>query len=73
MFKEKHTFHVSKCTENTSRAITRLLYVVALGALVYFGVELLLSPGVTIRTHIAAVAVARLAPFLAVFHVRTRC
>lgn len=58
-----------KGAEDSARAVSRLLHVVALGALVDLRVELLLGACVAVRTLVAVVAVARLAPLLAVLHV----
>lgn len=59
-----------KGAEDSTGAVASLLHVVALGRLVDLGMELLLGTRVTVRTRVALLAVAGLAPFLAVLHVR---
>lgn len=64
------TFNVSKRAENTTWTVSGLLNVVALGTFVDLRMELLLCASVTIATLVAGFAIARLAPFFAVFHTR---
>lgn len=59
--------------EDAARAVTGLLHVVALGGLVDLGMELLLRASMAIRARVPLLAVARLAPFLPVLHVRAWC
>lgn len=60
-----------KGAEDATRAIASLLYVVAFGGFVDLRMELLLRASMTVRARVPLLAVAWLAPFLAVFHVRT--
>ena len=59
--------------EQPPRTVSGLLYVVALGGLVYLRVELLLGARVAVAARVARLAVAGLAPLLAVLHVGARC
>lgn len=56
--------------KDSAWTIAGLLHVVAFGGFVNLGMELLFRPCVTIRARISLFAVAWLAPFLAVFHIR---
>lgn len=56
--------------KDSAWTIAGLLHVVAFGGFVDLRMELLFRPCVTIRTRVSLLAVPRLAPFLAVFHVR---
>ena len=67
------TIDVGKGAEYAAGTVAGLLDVVALGRLVDLRVELLLGARVTVDAVVALVAVARLAPFLAVLHVRAWC
>lgn len=58
-------------TEDSAWTITSLLHVIAFRGFINFRVELLLGTRVTVRTSVSLLAVTRLTPFLAVFHVRT--
>lgn len=62
---------MSKCAKCPSRAITRVLDVVALGRLVDFRVELLLSPGMAILTGVSGLAAHGVTPFVPTLHVGT--
>lgn len=66
------TVDVCEGTEDASWTVARLLHVVALGALVYLRVKLLLGTGVTVTTQVSRLTVARLSPLVSVLHVRTR-
>lgn len=59
--------------EDASRTIAGLLHIVALGGFVDFGVELLFRASMTVRARVPLLAVTRLAPFLAMFHIRAWC
>ena len=58
------TFKVGECTECAPGAVGSVLDVITLGALVDLGVELLLSPGVTVLARVAHVAVHGVAPLV---------
>jgi len=60
-----------KGAEDAARTVASLLHIVALGGFVDFGVKLLFRASMTVRARVPLLAVARLTPFLAVFHVRT--
>lgn len=66
------TLDVREGAEEPARAVARLLHVVALGGLVYLGVELLLGARVAVPAAVARLAVGGLAPLLAVLHVGAR-
>lgn len=59
--------------EDAARTIASLLHIVAFGGFVDLGMELLLRASMTVRARVSLLAVARLAPFFAVFHVRAWC
>lgn len=59
--------------KDSAWTIAGLLHVVAFGGFVDLGMELLFRPCVTIRARVSLLAVPRLAPFLAVFHIWTWC
>ena len=62
-----------KSTESSPGAVGGVLYVIALGALVDLGVELLLSPGVAILARVPHVAVDRITPLVCCLDSRTGC
>lgn len=64
------TVNMRESAKDSAWTIAGLLHVVAFGRFVNLGMELLFRPCVTIRARISLFAVARLAPFLAVFHIR---
>lgn len=68
---EKLTVNMSKSTEDSSRTVSSLLNVVTFTTFVNFWMKLLLSASVAILTGVSTLAVARLAPFITVLHVRT--
>lgn len=59
--------------EDAARTIASLLHIVAFGGFVDLGMELLLRASMAVRARVSLLAVARLAPFFAVFHVRAWC
>lgn len=60
-----------KGTKEPPGAVAGLLHIVALGGLVYLGVELLLGACVAVPAAVPGLAVTRLPPLLTVLHVWT--
>lgn len=71
--KPKLTFHMRKGTKQRPGTVSSLLHVIALGGLVDLWVELLLRPCMAVAAAVAGLAVAGLAPLLAVLHVGAWC
>ena len=71
-FEQELTFDVCEGAEGASRAVARVLDVVALGRLVDLGVELLLGPGVAVLAVLASIARHRVAPLVAGLDLRAR-
>lgn len=65
------TVNMRESAKDSAWTIAGLLHIVAFGGFVDLRMELLFRPCMTIRARISLLAVARLAPFLAVFHIRT--
>lgn len=64
-------FDVSESAEGSSRAVARVLHVVAFGRFVNLRVELLFRSRVAVLAIVAGLAVRRVAPFVTRFYVRT--
>lgn len=64
------TVNMRKGAEDATWAVASLLYVVAFGGFVDLGMKLLFRASMTVCARVPLLAVARLTPFLAVFHVR---
>ena len=62
---------VGEGAKGPSGAVPRLLDVIAFGRLVDLRVKLLFRTGVTVGTAVLGLAVCRVAPLVALFHVRT--
>ena len=63
---------MSEGAEHSSGAVSCLLYIIALAALVYLGVELLLGARVAVLACVTALAVTGLPPLVAVLYVGAR-
>ena len=66
------TFDMSECAKCSSRTVTCVLYVVALGGLVNLRVELLLGPRVTVMTVFSCIAGTWIAPIISRFDLGTK-
>lgn len=64
---------MGKSTEDAAWTVASLLDIVAFGGLVDFRMKLLLGACVTVLAIVAGLTIARLAPFLAVLDIGTRC
>lgn len=64
------TVNMRESAEDAARTVASLLHVVTLGGFVDLRMELLFCASMTVRARISLFAIARLAPFLAVFHIR---
>ena len=71
-FEQELTFDVCEGAEGASRAVARVLDVVALGRLVDLGVELLLGARVAVLAVLARLARRRVAPLVARLDLRAR-
>lgn len=64
---------MGECTENATRTIARLLYIIAFGWFINFRMKLLFGTCMTILAIIAGLTIGWFAPFFAVLYIRTRC